>query len=550
MYHGLHPREIRLVTIRKGEWTDKIYCNLHHSPLANKAEYKALSYAWGSPRLTQPIFVNGHKHHVTVNLENALRRLRQLGEDLILWVDAICINQSNNRERTEQVNLMHDIFSFAEEVIVYLGEVVHDNSLESHTKRSINYTIKSFYFDDRDEDKLECFRKKCVIQETPLSSRRKATNEMEVDILSFIRLLANEAIPGFVPFDISSTGGAGAKYQHDVVEGLRQLLLARWWNRLWVIQEVVVPKKVTMMYGCVIGPWDMFVKAARWKANGLRQEYFMVLDYFSSTILDTERMRELWRDGEKTHLLQLLRRFNSRKASDDRDKVYGLLSLARKETKLIPNYGVNVSEVFQHTVLDIIASTKSLLVFSNDIGRKDRRDLPSWVPDWSAPYDDLDRRRGDYINYAATCGCEVYVHHSSPDEWAGVRSYLTGGSSSQSANIAFDMNYINSILGDSKWIEYLPSGYETRMPSEQTCLAAADAFLTSQGKATRLQAYEQGVIGLSGFKIDTVVRTADIAFSEEMIPSVTRNCARMAYHLFQANKYSPSNTPQGLGDAF
>jgi hypothetical protein len=133
----------------------------------------------------------------------------------------------------------------------------------------------------------------------------------------------------------------------------------------------------------------MFVDAARWDSHNssslvplsFPHEYSTVLAWFSRVILDIERNRELWREGKQSSLLPLLRRFSGRKASDDRDKVSALLSLARNQTSIVPNYSLDVPAVFQNTVLDIIRTTKSLGVLAGDLGRKDRQDLPSWVPD-------------------------------------------------------------------------------------------------------------------------------------------------------------------------
>ncbi|CAG8976193.1 hypothetical protein HYALB_00009506 [Hymenoscyphus albidus] len=127
------------------------------------------------------------------------------------------------------------------------------------------------------------------------------------------------------------------------------------------------------------------------------------MEHFSCIVLDLERMRSSWADhmernvlsSEPTRLLSLLRRFSDRKASDDRDKVYALLNLARNQAFLVLDYSLSVSRGFQATTLDIIENTGSPVVFAGNIGRKNRQDLPSWVLDWSATYDDLDRRRAD-----------------------------------------------------------------------------------------------------------------------------------------------------------
>jgi hypothetical protein len=164
----------------------------------------------------------------------------------------------------------------------------------------------------------------------------------------------------------------------------------------------------------------MFVNAARWDSHNssslaplsFPHEHSTVLAWFSRVILDIERNRALWREGKQSSLLPLLRRFSGRKASDDRDKVFALLSLARNQTSIVPNYSLDVPAVFQNTVLDIIKITGSLAVLAGDLGRKDRQDLPSWVPDWSAAYNDLDRRRANNTeNYNATSGSEASLQN-------------------------------------------------------------------------------------------------------------------------------------------
>jgi hypothetical protein len=62
---------------------------------------------------------------VTVNLEGALRHLRELHKadrhGFVLWIDALCINQKDVKERTSQVQMMGKIYARGEEVVVYLG---------------------------------------------------------------------------------------------------------------------------------------------------------------------------------------------------------------------------------------------------------------------------------------------------------------------------------------------------------------------------------------------------------------------------------------------
>ena len=85
-------------------------------------DYIALSYVWGDTHTKQEIFVNGISMQVTHNLEAALRRLRdccRIKQGFKVWVDAICINQSNIVERSEQVGKMRDIYASAWHIVVF-----------------------------------------------------------------------------------------------------------------------------------------------------------------------------------------------------------------------------------------------------------------------------------------------------------------------------------------------------------------------------------------------------------------------------------------------
>jgi hypothetical protein len=88
--------------------------------------YEAISYVWGNPRQTLPIFVDKKQFHVTVNLHAALSHLRDDNFERIIWVDAICINQESPEEQGQQVQLMAKIYSYASRVIVWLGNETTD----------------------------------------------------------------------------------------------------------------------------------------------------------------------------------------------------------------------------------------------------------------------------------------------------------------------------------------------------------------------------------------------------------------------------------------
>jgi hypothetical protein len=88
--------------------------------------YEALSYVWGNPRETLPIYVDKHQFSVTVNLHAALSHLRDHSFERIIWVDAICIDQKSLEERGQQVQLMAKVYSNAHRIIVWLGVTAED----------------------------------------------------------------------------------------------------------------------------------------------------------------------------------------------------------------------------------------------------------------------------------------------------------------------------------------------------------------------------------------------------------------------------------------
>lgn len=117
--------EIRILTLLPGEQYSPIHCTLSTVSLSTllwRPEYDALSYAWGDAYHRRNIILDGNEHAVTYNLEVALQHLRHRREKRLLWIDALCINQADVIERSEQVSMMGDIFSSARTVYLWIGE--------------------------------------------------------------------------------------------------------------------------------------------------------------------------------------------------------------------------------------------------------------------------------------------------------------------------------------------------------------------------------------------------------------------------------------------
>jgi hypothetical protein len=122
-YIQLRNGHIRLLTLRQGSDQDEhVECELSSYKLDNAPSYEALSYFWGTNQTTRVIQLNGSTFRVRKDLYSALRCLRQCQTSRILWVDFICIDQSNQAEIYNHMSRLGDIYAKAENVPVYLGE--------------------------------------------------------------------------------------------------------------------------------------------------------------------------------------------------------------------------------------------------------------------------------------------------------------------------------------------------------------------------------------------------------------------------------------------
>jgi len=127
--------QIRLLELLPAVWSksqDYIACRLVAKKLSETPQYEALSYTWGTLARDVPIYVVPNPLPqdlivteallMTPSLYSALTRLRQERTSRYLWVDQLCMDQTNNKERCEQVLLMDKIYQQSKRTIIWLGE--------------------------------------------------------------------------------------------------------------------------------------------------------------------------------------------------------------------------------------------------------------------------------------------------------------------------------------------------------------------------------------------------------------------------------------------
>ena len=116
-------KALRLLKLLPGQADDEICFELVHDTLAHLPPtiYEATSYTWGWPTPTKTVRCDGEAFEIRENAYDFLRRLRLPDVARILWMDCVCIDQSNIEERAEQVKIMHLIYQNAKSVLVWLG---------------------------------------------------------------------------------------------------------------------------------------------------------------------------------------------------------------------------------------------------------------------------------------------------------------------------------------------------------------------------------------------------------------------------------------------
>ncbi|KAH6665944.1 ankyrin repeat-containing domain protein [Halenospora varia] len=267
--------------------------------------YNALSYTWGSNDRDRAITIDRRTLYITSNLYHALHYLRLEGQDRILWIDALCIDQNNEREKGHQVAQMGRIYKEAEQVIMWLGRPTPESDLAMDSmKRMV-----------------------------------EGNNEAEWRSLARARL-QHEQLP------------CGA-----LSHGLTFMLNQPWFRRIWILQEVANARVAIVQCGNKSISSRIFAQAPALMG--------MAVDSNSQAVLDImpgfSRKESWW--AERRDLQTLLFKFQECEATDKRDMIYALLNMssdAQGSDIIVPDYTKSLSEVLETTRLFLLSAPKQV----------------------------------------------------------------------------------------------------------------------------------------------------------------------------------------------
>lgn len=234
----LPDNSIRILTLVPGTEEEEIRCQMRCAALSDRPRYSAVSYMWGPSDERRTVWVNERRIYVRKNLWSALQRLRLRTQDRKLWIDAICIDQSDGVERSRQVELMREIFEQAKCVLVWLGDAskTSDRAFEILENSHAFHHVPSAYLPVDTEAGFD-------------SLERIPNSSFSVEVQMALGLAA-----------------------------LAELCQREYWGRTWIIQEIVLAQELELFCGSRSVPWSNLARITEF-GNGDSLTRLTQLDY-------------------------------------------------------------------------------------------------------------------------------------------------------------------------------------------------------------------------------------------------------------------------------
>ncbi|KAF7536873.1 hypothetical protein G7054_g4141 [Neopestalotiopsis clavispora] len=272
--------------------------------------YEALSYVWGKPDKTRSISIEGSDVPITSNLHVALKALRHQSFERFLWADALCINQTDDVEKDEQICLMYMIYARASLVIVWLGHEEHESTQAIEDLRRIG------------------------------SMERSQTS--------------------LTPNDSKAT-----------FDRIVKLFKRNWFTRIWVLQEIGAARSVQIrcghsaINGYAFGLAVDLMESAFSARHDLRSLHRTIRSV--AYLMQGSRFRSAFSHGVGSEGVcpfgELVDMFHSRKATRSHDKIYALLNMSSDDTDisgLLPDYTIPFGELLKRATAFILSENLNI----------------------------------------------------------------------------------------------------------------------------------------------------------------------------------------------
>jgi hypothetical protein len=367
---NMDPRtQIRLLDVRLNIPFLPIRAALVAVDINNPPYYEAVSYTWDSnPREYLPVAINGMQLSVPRNVHDIMTRLGGRFSPRFIWIDAICINQEDTGEKVHQIKLMRHVYRRASRVLVCLEK-----------SRKSGYALEL------------------------------------LTLLAHMRLRFGAAKAAKYIMSMWNGRQSSVGVEANIC-GLLELLDHRWFERSWVIQEVVFASEITLYLGDYPFDWEYFLIAVDFLTDPTVPQISALLQsstsywkarnfpYSLSHSIAMTQTRNVYQEGRREPLHIILRRFMAFKATKPHDKIFALLGFIDGDLDHIINYKKSISEVLVEIakylldeghlvhVLHLAGTGYDILPechptapsLQHSLTPGDPLTLPSWVTDWSA----------------------------------------------------------------------------------------------------------------------------------------------------------------------
>ncbi|KAH7258164.1 hypothetical protein MRS44_010318 [Fusarium solani] len=359
-------------------FSSHLSCHLTITPISEPKAYKAVSYTWGTPERTCSLNISGTNLPITPALDTALRHLRRRYEPIVLWVDQICIDQSNHAEKADQVLLMSDVYTKAEQVLIWLGpEADRSDELmnlwQEVGQRALDLGIQDYF----------------TREHLPLLQDIMKDPKFDHPLTQGYHELVDLARPQFEHL-LQATVNWNDRF---------------WFRRVWTVQELCLCQDTVFVCGYKVVQVELVRLACNILSAAIsqlvrshpdsdakfRELAYTALSQRARPLLSIRHRRQnfnksLGEGDELLHLLQKLFVNSDTMATRNRDRIYGLLGLAVDAGRLAikPDYASeDPSPIFTEVARKVIQNGRvELLSFSQIPRERDLEHLPSWVPDW------------------------------------------------------------------------------------------------------------------------------------------------------------------------
>ncbi|RGP71236.1 hypothetical protein FLONG3_7186 [Fusarium longipes] len=369
-YRHLERDEIRLLEIQPGD-TDLISINLHTVKNLTDQRYWALSYVWGARENPATVLLNRQPFTITRNLYDALYEYRRhtplgkLGETARawLWVDAICINQNDQVEKSIQVPRMSDIYGKCEHVLAWLGPV---ESKEADRTSKLAEKLKEF------------------------------TSPIDKD------LIEDNRIKRYIELG-QSDDNAAAEIEF-VRQALRSIGRRPWFRRIWILQEAVLAQREPILlcgpselgYDIFFKTWVLmldpsqdgqllysFMSGSPIRFKAIELEYKAILQKRKADEQDQKKDSVTQHTKCALDVVKLLNETTELEATIPHDYLYALIGLLDCDplpTALQPDYNKSFESLCYDFTIFILEQTQDISVLNlGTVGSF--KNVPSWTPD-------------------------------------------------------------------------------------------------------------------------------------------------------------------------